>query len=141
MIGTVSRGIVAGALLASAGVLGVAGPAAAAESCGAHKNARVSIYYWACATGSAQDAMDVTYHFQNNHGSRVSITYQVGPSIAGGSVDWGSARTVPINTGNASYENWAFGCTKGKGVRAAIRVKENNGSWGAIAYSGSITCK
>jgi hypothetical protein len=143
MIGIVSRGIVAGALVASAGVFAFAGPAAAAESgCGTHKVARGSLYSWACNLGTSDSEITYRVHFQNNHGSQVLIDYQNGVSVAGGAVHWDFTNTrVPLNTGNGSYENYGGGCTKGQKARAAVRIKENNGSWGTTAYSASITCK
>jgi hypothetical protein len=141
------RGLwIAGVLAVLAGFvipMFVTGPASAASTCGTHKKTRVSIVYWTCAIPKRAGlrSVDMAEHFQNNHGSRVQITYQVGVSVAGKPVKWNSPEPAVLNPGNASVVTWAGSCTPGKGVRSALRVKATHTTWGPTAYSKSVKCK
>ncbi|WP_229075181.1 hypothetical protein [Actinoplanes sp. DH11] len=135
------------ALVIGAGIvaapLAVASPASAAPNCGLKKTARTSIHYQVCAQKTADGNYNAMYYFGNNHGSRITITTQWGWETDG-SRQWSSGTqtlTLRAEPGLVHLKTnklyCGFAVEKNKGI---LRVKENDGTWGVVAFSKTVDC-
>ncbi len=126
----------AGSVVASSPALATTGP------CGTPKTARVSIHYEACVIRTYQQNYTGQFLFSNNHGSAISVFSRVGWSVDGHKY-WnggGSAKTLRAAPGYVQVKTADLICDPGQSITAIVQVKENNGDWGAIAYSHPYTC-
>lgn len=131
----------AGLGIVMAGTLAVSGPASAAASvCGSQKTARVSILYKACVAKVGSQDYTSQYLFGNNHGSAISVSYRYGWSVGGHKIWSTTTATLRAAPGFVQIKADEEFCDKGVSVSAIVQVKENNGDWGAIAYSNPYTC-
>ncbi|MFI5937827.1 hypothetical protein [Actinoplanes sp. NPDC051494] len=92
---------------------------------------------------TADGNYDARYYFGNNHGSKVTITTQWGWQ-QGATKSWGSGTQTLTLRAAPGYVHLrtnklycGFSIIKNKAI---LRVKQNNGTWGPVAFSKTVDC-
>ena len=118
---------------------------AATGPCGIVKTARGSLHDKACLERVGPHSYMGHFLFSNDHGSEVDVWSRVG-LVVNGDYIWhgsGSSRTLRAEPGFVERKTTDPGnCVQGRDIEQAIvQVRENDGSWGDIAYSPARHCE